>query len=91
MFHFRLGSIPDGVNTYEVNVGDIWIGTGSYVNKTHIAQADNSDVISASEWKEVRGYDDKWEVDTTLPNVNDYAIGDQILIGGIDIYICVDL
>ena len=91
VFHFRLGSIPDGVNTYEVNVGDIWIGTGSYVNKTHIAQADNSDVISASEWKEVRGYDDKWEVDTTLPNVNDYAIGDQILIGGTDIYICVDL
>ena len=46
---------------------------------------------SASEWKEVRGYDDKWEVHTTLPNVNDYAIGDQILIGGTDIFICVDL
>ena len=88
-FTFRLNAVPDGVNTYEVNLGDKWIRNDN--GKQYIAQADNSDAISASEWKEVSGDDSKFEEPSSLPDVELRSIGDMVLIGGIDIYICVDL
>jgi hypothetical protein len=76
---------------YEVNQYDIWIDTTADKFARYTAQANFSDAISATEWKE--GMPDEPPVvdldESSLPNVAGYKLGDIVLLGT-DFYIVVD-
>ena len=95
-FTFYATSVIDGGPdhagaTYEVNAGDIWYDTTGSADTKYIAQANFSDTISATEWKEVTP-DDPPVIDddeSSLPDVEDYRLGDIILLGD-EFYIALD-
>jgi len=94
VFTFRDDDVIDGGPDhagaeYEVNENDIWIDTDADDRK-YIAQANFSDAISDSEWKEAPPdggpiFDDP----TTLPDVGLYPLGTIILVGE-QFYIALD-